>query len=461
MLIRTRARHAVSARGAVAIGLLAAAWVAAGSGVASAQTIGQQVRSDDLATLRQIDVPAAWSQSKGSGITVAVLDTGVLRSAPDLSGQVAAGPDYTVGANPAGYVAPHLHGTYIGSIIAGHGSGSGDAEGMIGVAPQAKILSVRVILDDQEPGFAVYNENSRYDDAIANGIRYAVKHGAEVINMSLGGTQATRSVRGAVAYAIAHNVVVVAAAGNDGKSGRAFTPYSYPAAFTGVISVAALGPGGKRASFSDQNSSVVVSAPGVSVVGAGPGGQYLVGDGTSPASAFVAGIAALIRSRYPHLSPVQVMQAVVVSTRRRPAHGYSPAVGFGEVDAAAALTAAGRLAAESAQPAGLAANAYFGSGPTGPVAVIHRDRRQIIALGAVAIAALVVFVVLLILLLAALRRRRAEPPRTPSPPAGPPAGPAPPWSSGPSPSWPSDLAPSWPNEPPPAWPAPPVQPTGP
>ena len=454
MLSRFRGRHVATTRGAVTIGLLAVLSLAASSGVASAQTIGQQVRSDDLATLRQIDVPAAWSQSKGSGITVAVLDTGVLRSAPDLSGQVTAGPDYTAGANPPGYAPPHLHGTYIGSIIAGHGSGPGDAEGMIGVAPRAKVLSVRVILDDQEPGFAVYNENSSYDDAIANGIRYAVKHGAGVINMSLGGTQATRSLRGAVAFAIEHNVVVVAAAGNDGKNGRAFTPYSYPAAFTGVISVAAVGPGGKRASFSDQNSSVVVSAPGVRVVGSGPGGQYLVGDGTSPASAFVAGIAALIRSRYPHLSPAQVMQAIVVSTRRRPARGYSPAVGFGEVDAAGALAAAGRLAAGSAQPAGLAANSFFGSGPAGPIAVIHRDRGLIIALGAVAVTALIAFVVLLILLVAALRRRRVEPPRSASPPpAEPPAGPPPPWPSAP-------LSP-WPNEPPPGWPTPPAQPVGP
>jgi type VII secretion-associated serine protease mycosin len=467
MLSWTRMRSVTAARTAVTVGLLTALCLAITGGVATAQSIGQQVRTDDLATLRQIDVPAAWSQSKGSGVTVAVLDTGVLRSAPDLTGQVTAGPDYTVGANPPGYLPPHLHGTYIGSIIAGHGSGPGDLEGMIGVAPKARILSLRVILDDQEPGFAVYNENASYDDAIANGIKYAVGHGAQVINMSLGGAEATRSLRVAVAYAIAHNVVVVAAAGNDGKSGRAFTPYSYPAAFTGVISVAAVGASGRRASFSDQNSSVVVSAPGLSVVGAGPGGSYLVGDGTSPASAFVAGIAALIRSRYPHLSPVQVMQAIVTSTRRRPSHGYDPAVGFGEVDAAAALTAAGRLATASAQPAGLAAAAHFGA-PTGPIAVIHRDRRLIVTLAAVAVAALIAFGVLLVLLVAALRRRRAQPPRQASPPAAPPTGPPPPWPTDPPPPWPTDPPPwptdpppHWPTDPPPVWPAGPTEPVGP
>jgi len=420
-------------RRVAAAGLAAMIAVNVGNDVASAQSIGQQARTDDMAALRQIDVPAAWPESKGSGVTVAVLDTGVERSAPDLAGQVTAGPDYTAGANPPGYVPPHLHGTYIGSLIAGHGSGPGKAQGIIGVAPLARILSVRVILDDQEPGFYVYNENASYDDAIANGIRYAVGHGAGVINMSLGGFDATRSVRIALAYAIAHGVVVVAAAGNDGAKGHGFTQFSYPASFTGVISVAAVGASGKRASFSDQNSSVVVSAPGVGIVGDGPAGSYLIGSGTSPASAFVAGITALIRSRYPRLLPVQVTDAIVTSTRRRPAGGYTPAVGFGEVDAAAALIAAGRLAAGSERPTGLAAAAYFGGGPGGPIAVIHRDRGLIIALAAVAAAAAVAFAVFLALLVVVLRRRRSRPmPPAPPPPAEPPTEPLAPWPSAPA-----------------------------
>jgi len=404
-----------TAAGAAAGGVLALGLVLGAPGPASAQSIGQQVRADDVATLRQIDVPAAWAQSKGSGVTVAVLDTGVRPDAPDLTGQVTVGPDYTAGANPPGYKPPHLHGTYIGSIIAGHGSGPGRAQGVIGVAPEAKILSVRVILDDQEPGFYVYNLNAEYDDAIADGIRYAVGHGASVINMSLGSTEATRSVRAALAYAIAHNVVVVAAAGNDGTRGSSFTPYSYPASFTGVISVAAVSASGKRAYFSDQNSSVVVSAPGVNVVGDGPGTSYLSGSGTSPASAFVAGVAALIRSKYPSLTPVQVMQAIVRSARRRPAGGYSPKTGFGEVDAAAALTAAGELAAAPpAQPGGLAASGRFGTA-TGPIVVVPRNRGLIARLLVVSVAAFLAFVGLAVLAVVAGRRRRKRP-ASPAPP---------------------------------------------
>lgn len=386
--------------------LLLVALLAARPAIGSAQTVAQLVRSDDLTVLQSIGVPGAWGRTRGAGVTVAVLDTGVDTSAPDLTGSVTVGPDYTAGADPPGYQPPYLHGTYICSIIAGHGSGPGEAEGMLGVAPQARILSVRVILDDSEPGFAVYNGNAAYDDAIANGIDYAVAHGASVINMSLGSQGATRSLRQAIAGAVARGVVVVAAAGNDGTSGGGFTSYSYPAAFTGVIAVGAVGAGGQRASFSDRNSSVVVSAPGVNIDGAGPGGQYIVGDGTSPASAFVAGVAALIRSAYPHLTPVQVMQAIVTSTTLRPAGGYSPAVGFGEVNAAAALTAAGHLDQPVAGASGHPAAAHFGHGRVGPIVVVPRDTAQIAAPAAVGFAALIGFLATSATLVAGGRRRR-------------------------------------------------------
>ena len=339
-----------------------------------------QIRSIEQAQLAAIGVTAAWRVTRGSGVTVGVLDSGADPTAPDLTGSVTVGADYTKGADPPGYQPPHLHGTYIASLIAGHGSGPGDAGGIIGVAPAATILSVRVIPDDQEPGFAAYNENSAYDDAIGNGIRYAVSHGVSVINMSLGGETPTRNLRAAVGYAIAHGVVVVAAAGNAGATTSGYTPYSYPAAFPGVISVAAAGANGRPAFFSDRNASVVISAPGVNVIGAGPGGSYLQGSGTSAASAFVAGVAALIRSRYPRLSPVQVEQAVISSAVDRPAGGYSPDVGFGEVNAPAALSAAARLAATAPEP-GLAAGAHFGSSP-GAIQVVHRDKARIDGYGA-------------------------------------------------------------------------------
>jgi subtilisin family serine protease len=143
----------------------------------------------------------------------------------------------------------------------------------------------------------------------------------------------------------------------------------------------------------------VLSAPGVEVIGAGPGGTYLQASGTSPASAFVAGVAALIRSAYPRLSPAQVEQAMIGSAAHPPAGGYSPATGFGEVDAAAALRAAGRLA-RGKPAAGLAAGGHFGGATPGPIQVTHRDEARIATLAGIGaagaagfLAALAVFAV--------------------------------------------------------------------
>ncbi|MGD0556863.1 MAG: S8 family serine peptidase [Streptosporangiaceae bacterium] len=408
----TRRKSAAAAGTLTLLACAVAGFPAASAHATTAQSVAQEVRGLDLTQLGQIEVPAAWQLSKGAGVTVGVLDTGADATDPDLTGSVTTGPDYTAGADPAGYQPPYLHGTYISSLIAGHGSGPGDSEGMLGVAPDAKVLSVRVILDDSEPGLSVFESSPRYQNSVADGIDYAVNHGVRVINMSLGSTSPIRSLRTAIAYAVAHGVVVIASAGNSGSAGSAYTPYDYPASFTGVIAVAAVNTNGTRASFSDDNASVVLSAPGVNVVGAGPGGEYIEADGTSPAAAFVSGVAALIRSKYPSLSPALVEQALVTSTTHRPAGGYSPSVGFGEVDASAALAAAAKLAVTPTQ-AGLAATARLSSGTVPAIQVTHRDQARIRGYGAAAGVAALGFLVALILLItwavrAARDRREAR-----------------------------------------------------
>jgi subtilisin family serine protease len=377
-----------------------------------------QVRPDEMKALDQIQTPAAWRATRGSGVTVAVLDTGVDATAPDLAGSVRIGPDYTAGTDPAGYQPPHLHGTYIASLIAGHGSGPGDARGVIGVAPRATILSVRVILDNGEPGTPVYDEDPRYANAIGKGIYYAAGHGATVINMSLGSQQPTAYLRAAIAYAIARGVVIVASAGNGGTI-SGFDPYVYPASFAGVIGVGAVTGSGARAPFSEQNAAVVLSAPGVGVIGAGPGGEYFDAAGTSPAAALVSGVAALIRSRYPRLGPALVEQALITSAARRPPGGYSTGTGFGEVDAVTALQAAARLAAVRPAPglvptarfgtvSGTASGAAAGGGP-GPIQVVHRDAGRVAGYTAAAAAGALCAVVALVLLPILARRPRRAP----------------------------------------------------
>jgi subtilisin family serine protease len=404
-----------------------------------------QIRPDEMQALDQIDVPAAWQTSRGDGVTVAVLDTGVDLSAPDLAGDVTTGPDYTLGADPPGYQPPLQHGTYIASLIAAHGSGPGDAYGVIGVAPGAKILSVRVILDDGEPGLQAYNQDSQFADAIGKGVYYAVRHRATVINMSLGSEQPTAYLRAALAYAIGNDVVVIASAGNGGTS-SGFAPYVYPASFTGVIAVAAVDGSGARAAFSEQNASVVLSAPGVDVLGAGPDGEYIDAEGTSPSAALVSGVAALIRSRYPRLSPALVEQALITGATHRPPGGYSTGTGFGEVDAAAALRAAARLAAATPET-GLSPAAFFGAatqpgqaGQAGeaalrPIQVVHRDTALIVAYAAAAGAG-VVCVIVTVALLAGLARRPGREREESLIPVGQAGPPSPPWSYPPPATYP-------------------------
>ena len=387
----------------LAVGPILAAVIGLAGPAAAPSSAAQEARAFEQPQLRAVSVSGAWRVSRGQGVTVGVLDTGVDASAPDLTGSVRTGPDYTAGVNPPDYRPPHLHGTFIASVIAGHGSGPGRAQGVMGVAPDARILSVRVILDDGEPGAAKYNNDPKFADAIGNGIYYAVRHGVRVINMSLGSPEPTRFLRTAVGYAISHGVVVVASAGNSGTAGGGFTPYGYPASYTGVISVAALNQSGTRASFSDRNASVVLAAPGVNVVGDGPGGEFIEGDGTSPAAAFVTGVVALIKSRYPGLSPALVEQALITTTKNRPGRGYNASVGFGEVDAAAALAAAGRLAAVT-QASGLAPAAHFGPQSPAAIQVTHRNQALIDGYGTVSGAAAVCFLAAIAFLIMLSRR---------------------------------------------------------
>jgi type VII secretion-associated serine protease mycosin len=304
--------------------------------------------------LSMLDVEAAWSVTRGAGITVAVIDSGVNPRVSDLSGSVITGPNYTgVPTSPANGDWG-VHGTWMASLIAGHGH-DGGFDGVTGIAPRARILSIRVIPDRGDPHYAKYEREQEtvIQESLADGIRYAVTHGAKVISMSIGYSSQSRTVRAELEQAYDRGVVVIASAGNSGGpsgSGRAGdAPESFPADYPGVISVGAVYPSGKVAGFSSANLSVQVAAPGVGVLAQGRDGEYWLVSGTSPACALVAGVAALIKSKYPNLAPDLVASALTSTTTDRPAGGYNSQVGFGIVDAAAALTRAGRLA--GARPA--------------------------------------------------------------------------------------------------------------
>ncbi|GAA2216368.1 type VII secretion-associated serine protease mycosin [Nonomuraea monospora] len=320
--------------------------------------------------LGALRLPEAWRSSKGAGVVVAVLDTGVNGRHPDLRGAVIQGPDLTTttGTGPApntyrakanaGAWGPH--GTAMASLIAGRGHGDARKGGVLGVAPAAKVLSVRVTLENGDPRRE--KQRAGWRDALAEGIRYAADHGADVISMSLGGGsgawEGSAAEEEAVQYAIAKGAVLVASSGNDGEQGNR---KNFPAAYPGVIAVGAVDRRLKVAPFSNKQDYVSVVAPGTEIVTADGADSYVVGDGTSSAAALVAGIAALVRSAHPGLSPYHVRMAVELGTRRRPADGYSPAYGHGVANALLALREAARLTVPPQGPP--RPGPYFGAGP--------------------------------------------------------------------------------------------------
>ncbi|WP_351224400.1 type VII secretion-associated serine protease mycosin [Streptomyces sp. NPDC002133] len=347
-------------------GALAAALAFVLVSAAPAQADGIRARQWALDAMHTDE---AWQTTRGKGITVAVLDTGVDDSHPDLTGQVLPTKDLIGFGAERGDRAWAQHGTAMAGIIAAHGHGPGREDGVLGIAPEAKIQPVRVILEGNDP--ARKRARSTRGSALADGIRWAADHGADVINLSLGDDSESahpeKSEDAAVQYALAKGAVVVASAGNGGEKGDHI---SYPAAYPGVIAVAAVDRFGTRASFSTRRWYATVSAPGVDVVIAHPDRRYYEGWGTSAASAFVSGAVALVRSAHPGLTPAQIKELLADTARNGPRSGRDDAKGYGIVDPAAALEAADKIAPADARAASTSdyRKRYFGSGPAAPSA---------------------------------------------------------------------------------------------
>ncbi|MFB7944094.1 type VII secretion-associated serine protease mycosin [Kitasatospora phosalacinea] len=268
-----------------------------------------------------------WPISQGEGVTVAVIDTGVDASHPDLSGQILPGLDLT-DSHGDGRTDTEGHGTAMASNIAAHGHG--DGAGVMGLAPKAKILPIKISLGAESL--------TKSDGEVrSKAIRYAVDQGAKVINMSFtGGGSTDESYRAAINYAIQKDVVLVGGAGNF-----AGTPVDYPAAFPGVVAVSAITDAGDIWKDSTTGPQVTLAAPGSGIHHASLKQGYDTGSGTSDASSFVSAIAALVRSKYPNLSAGQVINRMTSSAAQPEGKGPFPndKYGYGIASPSKALAA--------------------------------------------------------------------------------------------------------------------------
>ncbi|GAA3027965.1 S8 family serine peptidase [Streptosporangium longisporum] len=325
-------------------------------------------RRDQRWVLEMLGVEQAWKVTRGAGVTVALVDSGVDDRVAELRGRVISGPD--MGSIEFDRNRPDAgrHGTAMASLIAG--SGRNGTQGVFGAAPGARVLSLPLIVEERADGRSPLRDENLGSNAgspLALAIRYAVDHGAQVVSMSLGAYGPEQSEREAVSYALSKGVVLVAAVGNDGDSaytlekGTSF--WNFPAGYSGVIGVGAVDELGRPAEFSSDNLSVQVVAPGVGVPVVLPGGGYGSSEGTSSAAALVAGVAALIKAKYPTISPHLVARALTSSATARPRGGYDDHLGFGVVNAAGALAEAGRLTAGAVRvPLPVPEGMHFGEG---------------------------------------------------------------------------------------------------
>jgi len=298
-------------------------------------------------SLPKIQADRAWDvwqpQSK---ITLAIVDTGIDQTHPDLINVLLRDS----GGNVIGYNAQtnvatgsaasddNGHGTHCAGTAAGQVNNAKGIAGVAGWNPAVPNSNSYVQL---MPVKVLDSDGSGTDADVAEGIIWATDHGARVISMSLGGAGSSTTLSNAVSYARTHGVVIAAAAGNESTSVK-----SYPAAYTGVISVAATDSTDTLAYFSNYGTWVKVAAPGVSIYNTYPGGSYSTMSGTSMATPHVAGEAAAILAQNPSLSTSQVESLIVGNVDAyTPFNGLTLAAGAGRINVYKALVAAGGGAA--------------------------------------------------------------------------------------------------------------------
>jgi type VII secretion-associated serine protease mycosin len=329
--------------------------VAAAAGVLLAGAVTTTASADTtrngqwyLSTLRMAEVHRI---AQGEGMTVAVLDTGVDASHPDLAGAVLPGIDAWTVTKDGRSDHGQRHGTAMAALIAGRGHGTGGADGILGVAPKAQILPVGVWPPDTK---------GLRGDNVAYGIRWAVGKGAHVICIAGGGTS-DNAVVDAIAFARDHGIPVVAAAGNRPED----TTMSFPAYDPVAFGVGAVGRDGNHASYSVTGQALDFVAPGTDIPVPVDGARYRTSSGTSASAAIVAGVIALIRQRHPALSVKQVYNRLRLTAVDKGKPGVDEEYGWGLIEPLAALTAATLPEEQPSAAASTPTSAPLGDQPPG------------------------------------------------------------------------------------------------
>ncbi|HEX7661770.1 MAG TPA: type VII secretion-associated serine protease mycosin [Pseudonocardiaceae bacterium] len=273
---------------------------------------------------QQLAPQRVWNLTRGAGVTVAVVDTGVDANSPQLAGRVLPGIDVIHTGGGAADTDCYGHGTFVAGII---GAAPAADTGFAGVAPDVTILPIRSATGLQNPA-----------STLAQGIRAAVDAHAQIINVSSSTDVASPDLKSAVDYAASRNVLIVASAANSAQQGD---PVTYPASFPSVLAVGAVDSTGSRADFSQTGSYLGLVAPGVNVISIGPGGPgQWEGSGTSYSAPFVAGVAALVHAYRPGLTADQIRHRLEVTADHPAADSLpDPAFGWGMVNPVAAVTA--------------------------------------------------------------------------------------------------------------------------
>lgn len=299
--------------------------------------------------LWNIQVPQAWDVTTGSpGVVVAVIDTGVDVAHPDLAtkiwsnlGEIGTDPSgndkrtngadddgdgyvddwqgWNTVANTASVLDDHGHGTHVAGIIA---ADTNNMQGMAGVAPGALIMPLKAL---DSTGFGTYAQ-------VAEAILYAADHGAQVINLSLGGPSPSGLLEAAIDYAYTHGSIVIAAVGDSGSLG-----VNYPANYPNVVGVGATDSNSQLASFSTYGDAVNLVAPGVDIYSTYPSDTYAQFSGSSMAAAHVSGVAALLASLPQFDTPDKIRAALQSSAADFGDPGWDMYYGFGLVQAFAAM----------------------------------------------------------------------------------------------------------------------------